>query len=280
VSDQPILSVQSLTKRYGRQTVLESVSWDLEAGTIVALLGANGSGKTTTFKCVLGMTDFRGNVEVAGSSAAKSGKSVRRLVGYLPQTPGFATDDTCMEALRFLADLRRVSHQSLGPLLERVNLSAQRDMRVRELSGGMKQRLALAAALLSDPPLLLLDEPTANLDFQSRRELHELMTQLRDEGRTIVLSTHFVEHIADIADRVILLDNGRVALDELTSNLVGTEKNRDFTVHLNGTPSPAFIGALLGAGIGEDRITPARPDLQQAIDRALAAKAAREEALP
>jgi ABC-type multidrug transport system ATPase subunit len=144
----------------------------------------------------------------------------------------------------------------------------------------MKQRLALAAALLSDPPLLLLDEPTANLDFQSRLELHELMVQLRDEGRTIVLSTHFVEHIADIADRVILLDNGRVALDESTSNLVGTEKNGDFTVHLNGTPAPAFIGALLGAGIGEERITPARPDLQRAIDRALAAKAAQEEALP
>ena len=139
MSNPPILTVGGLTKRYGRLTVLDRVSFNLDAGSIVALLGANGAGKTTTFKCVLGMTDFRGKVEVAGKSVAKSGKDVRKLVGYLPQTPGFADDDTCLEALRFLAELRSVPLNCIGPLLEKVNLAPRRDVRVRELSGGMRQ---------------------------------------------------------------------------------------------------------------------------------------------
>jgi ABC-type multidrug transport system ATPase subunit len=276
VNNPPILAVRGLTKRYGRLTVLDRVSFDLEAGSIVALLGANGAGKTTTFKCVLGMTDFRGKVEVAGKSAAKSGKDVRKLVGYLPQTPGFADDDTCLEVLRFLAELRRVPLDRVGPLLERVNLALQRDLRVRELSGGMRQRLALAAALLSDPPLLLLDEPTANLDYQSRQELHDLLVQLRGEGRTIILSTHFVEHVADIADRVILLKDGQVALDEMTSSLC-IEAGKRFTVHLNGTAPASFLAALHNVGIGAERVAPVRPDLQEAIGRVLAGKAEKEE---
>ena len=165
----------------------------------------------------------------------------------------------------------------IGPLLERVNLSPQRDVRVRELSGGMRQRLALAAALLSDPPLLLLDEPTANLDYQSREELHDLLVQLRGEGRTIVLSTHFVEHVADIADRVILLKDGQVALDQADFQPAASRPASDFTVHLNGTAPASFLAALRSAGIGEERVSPARPDLQEAISRALAGKAEEEE---
>jgi ABC-type multidrug transport system ATPase subunit len=279
MSDAIILSVVNLAKKYGRLTVLDGVSFELPRGSIVALLGANGAGKTTTFKCVLGMVDFRGRIEVAGKSVGRSGKQVRALVGYLPQTPGFGPDDTCLEALRFLADLRRVPAKRIEELLEKVNLNEQRSVKVRELSGGMRQRLALAAALLSDPPLLLLDEPTANLDVQSREELHDILVQLREEGRTIVLSTHFVEHVAELADRVILLKDGRVELDQPTIALTaGTSKY--VTIHLNGTPPDAFLAALRSAGIGEGRVSPAGQGLQEAINRALAEKAAREEGAP
>jgi ABC-type multidrug transport system ATPase subunit len=270
VSTEHVLAITGLTKSYGRLKVLDGVTLNLDAGSVVVLLGANGAGKTTTFRCILGTTDFRGQIEVAGRSVAKEGKAVRGLVGYLPQTPGFAAEDTCSEALRFLAQLRRVPVDKVAPLLEKVNLAAQRDVRVRELSGGMRQRLALAAALLSDPPLLLLDEPTANLDHESRRELHDLLIQLRGEGRTIVLSTHFVEHIADIADRLILLKDGRVVLDEDTLSL-STQGGRKFTVHLNGTAPESFFTALRNAGIAEDHVSVARTDLQEVIARALAA---------
>jgi ABC-type multidrug transport system ATPase subunit len=271
-----ILLVQNLTKKYGRLAVLDGVSFSLGPGSIVALLGANGAGKTTTFKCILGMTDFGGQIEVDGRSVARAGKAVRSLIGYLPQTPGFSDEDSCFEALRFLADLRGVPVARIGTLLEKVNLVAQRDVRVRELSGGMRQRLALAAALLSDPPLLLLDEPTANLDAQSRDELHELLVQLREEGRTIVLSTHFVEHVADLCDRVILLMNGRVELDEPAVRLLETQ-GKYVTVHLNGTPSESFMVALRNAGIAPERVTPARRGLQEAINRRLAERAGEEE---
>lgn len=276
MTNQPILSVHEVAKRYGRLTVLDGISFDLEAGSIVALLGANGAGKTTTFKCVLGMTDFVGDINVAGRSVAKSGKAVRGLIGYLPQTPGFADDDTCLDALRFLADLRRVPLKRIDPLLERVNLVQQRDVRIRELSGGMRQRLALAAALLSDPPLLLLDEPTANLDYQSRGELHDLLAHLRTEGKTVVLSTHFVEHVADLADRVILLKDGKVELDETAAGLTASA-GKQFTVHLNGTALAPSLAALRAAGIAEESVAATRPDLQKAITRALEGKAKQEE---
>lgn len=276
MSDANILTVANLVKKYGRLTVLDGVSFELPRGSIVALLGANGAGKTTTFKCILGMIDFRGRIEVAGKSVARSGKAVRALVGYLPQTPGFGAEDTCLEALQFLADLRRVPAKRIEELLEKVNLSAQRSVKVRELSGGMRQRLALAAALLSDPPLLLLDEPTANLDVQSREELHAILVQLREEGRTIVLSTHFVEHVAELADRVILLKDGRVELDQPTIALAAGH-GKYVRVHLNGTAPESFLEALRKAGIGQERVSPDRLGLQEAINRALAEKASQEE---
>jgi ABC-2 type transport system ATP-binding protein len=270
VKETPVLSVQQLTKVYGRRVVLNEMSFDLHDHTIVALLGANGAGKTTTFKCVLGMTDFRGKISVGGKSVKHSGKEIRRQIGYLPQTPGFADGDRCYEALNFLADLRGVPRNLVPSLLERVNLSDQMSVRIRELSGGMRQRLALAAALLSDPPLLLLDEPTANLDFQSRSELHDLLVQLREDGRTVVLSTHFTEHVADIADRVILLQDGQVALDRSTERLFG-DAGRGVAVHLNGTPSDGFLAALRSVGIDSDQVAPMQPNLQAAINRALGA---------
>lgn len=271
MTTEPVLEIRGLTKRYGRLTVLNGVSFDLDAGSIVALLGANGAGKTTTFKCILGTTDFTGDIKVAGKPVASAGKEVRALVGYLPQTPAFAADDTCAEALAFFARLRRVPAARIDALLEKVNLTAQRDVRVGELSGGMRQRLALAAALLSDPPLLLLDEPTANLDHQSREELHGLLAALRDEGRTVVLSTHFVEHVAGLADRVIVLRDGTVAVDEQLAGLTAASRRR-FTVYLNGNDPAAFFEALRRAGIAPDHVSAAPADLQGAITRALAAK--------
>jgi ABC-type multidrug transport system ATPase subunit len=278
VTGERILSVRNVTKRYGRLTALDDVSFNLATGSIVALLGPNGAGKTTTFKCVLGVTPFEGAIRVAGRSVRREGKSVRRLIGYLPQTPAFLGDDTCSDALRFLADLRRVPRSRVGELLERVHLADQRDTPVEQLSGGMRQRLALAAALLSDPPLLLLDEPTANLDFESRGQFQELLVQLREEGKTVVLSTHFVEHLAHLADRVVLLRGGRVVLDKQIGEL-WVEPERQFSVHLNGTPTADFMRALKSVGISEERVSLSGASLESAISRALQAddQAAEEE---
>jgi ABC-type multidrug transport system ATPase subunit len=273
---EAILSLRNVTKCYGRVTALDNVSFDLPSGCIVALLGPNGAGKTTTFKCTLGVTGFQGDIHVAGKSVKRSGKAVRQSIGYLPQTPAFLGDDTCYDVLRFLAQLRRVPLSRVDEHLERVNLAEQRNMITDQLSGGMRQRLALAAALLSDPPLLLLDEPTANLDTESRRQFHDLLGQLREEGKTIILSTHFVEHMADLADRVVILQAGTVVLDRQVSELWAAP-GRHFTVYLNGTAPQEFLDALRSVGISEDKVSHTGPSLEAVISRALGEAAGKDE---
>lgn len=271
MNDTCILALDRVTKRYGRNVALNEASFALDRGSIIALLGPNGAGKTTTFKCILGVTRFDGRISVAGQAVKRAGKAVRNLIGYLPQTAAFLGDDTCSNALRFLADLRGIPESRVDELLERVRLTDQRDVPGDQLSGGMRQRLALAAALLSDPPLLLLDEPTANLDAESRLEFNELLVQLRGEEKTIVLSTHFVEHVAPLADRVILLKNGEVVLDKPACALLAGI-SRDVVVHLNGTPSEVLVRALNDAGISDEHVSAGSPNLEWAIQRELDAE--------
>jgi ABC-type multidrug transport system ATPase subunit len=252
-----VLRVEGLTKRYGNTTVLNDVDFTLEPGTITAILGPNGAGKTTTLKCILGVTDFEGAVEVDGFSSRRQGKKARSRIGYLPQTPAFGEGDTCRQALQFLAELRGSDTARVESLLERVDLKEQIDLKVAHLSGGMKQRLALAAAQLSDPPLLLLDEPTANLDAASREQLHRLVAQLRDEGRTIVVSTHFVENLGELADHVLVLREGRLVYNGTIEELANRAPTRRFVVSLNGTSSSTLIQALGGIGVKADSVAPA-----------------------
>ena len=252
-----VLRVEGLTKRYGSATVLSDVGFSLAPGTITAILGPNGAGKTTTLKCILGVTDFEGKVEVDGFSSRRQGKKARSRIGYLPQTPAFNEGDTCRQALEFLAELRGSDVSRVEPLLKRVDLEEQTDLAVGHLSGGMKQRLALAAALLSDPPLLLLDEPTANLDATSREQLHDLVAQLRSEGRTIIISTHFVDNLGDLADNVLVLRGGRLVYKGTVEDLASLAPSKRFVVSLNGTTPSTLIQALGEIGVKADSISPA-----------------------
>jgi ABC-type multidrug transport system ATPase subunit len=258
-----------LSKRYGRLCALDGVSFTLTPGEIVALLGPNGAGKTTTFKCLLGVTQFDGSVEVDGISAKANGKAARRRIGYLPQAPVFDPRDTCETLLQFLAELKGADPSRAGSLLERVHLYEQRNARVGHLSGGMRQRLALAAALLANPPLLLLDEPTANLDAGSRREFHDLLLELREEGRTIVLSTHFIDALGEIADRVIVLKQGRLALDAVMNDLRRVHLGRRFVVNVNGTEPAVLLDALGRIGIPAARVTQVGAPIEESLEAAL-----------
>lgn len=264
-----MVRARGLTKRYGRLRALDGVTFALDPGQIVALLGPNGSGKTTTFKCLLGVIGFEGSVEVDGILVKDKGKEARRRIGYLPQTTAFDAGDTCEQVLQFLAELKGVQPERTSQLLRRVRLADQRATRVGHLSGGMRQRLALAAALLSDPPLLLLDEPTANLDTVSRREFHELLLELRGEGRTVVLSTHFVESLGEIADRVIVLREGRVVLDATVEELRRAAGGRRFLVHMNGTEPAELLNALDEIGIAAERVTQVATQFEEMLAAAL-----------
>jgi ABC-type multidrug transport system ATPase subunit len=245
----PILTFENVTTRYGRRTVLDRVSFAVQPGQIVALLGGNGAGKTTTLKCILGVTPFEGTITVGGIRVDGRSREARRLVGYVPQLPALAEDDTCEQALAFIAELRRVPAAAVSDALERVNLLEQRNDRVGELSGGMRQRLALAAALLGDPQLLLLDEPTASLDVDSRTQVDEIIRTLRSEGRTIVLSTHHHAALDRLADHVLVLRDAAVAFDGRTDELMRRLALNRWVVNLNGHTPAQLVQALARGGI-------------------------------
>ena len=273
-----IVRVRQLSKAFGSARVLDGVSFELGRGQVLALLGANGAGKTTTLNCMLGITPFEGSIEIDGISVERAGKRARRLVGYVPQTPALGENETCRQSLRFLAELKGAPAARVDAMLELVNLAPQRDMRIGSLSGGMRQRLALAAALLADPPLLLLDEPTASLDAESRREFHALVTRLRDEGKTIILSTHAVERLDELADRALVLDAGRVVFDGTPGELSERARRRRYVVTLNGN-APAFEQALRAAGIDAEHVLHDALQWDQLLlDAAEGRRAAAEEA--
>jgi ABC-type multidrug transport system ATPase subunit len=251
-----MLHVEHLGKAYGRTRVLRNVAFDVQPGTVVALLGANGAGKTTTLKCILGVMPFDGTIEVDGIPVRSRGKAARGRIGYVPQLPALSETDTCKQALTFMAELKGAHKDRVPAVLDIVNLSEQRDVTAGHLSGGMRQRLALAAALLADPPLLLLDEPTASLDLESRREFDQLIARLRDDGRTIILSTHLVDRLHGLADRVLILNQGDLTFDGTLDELAERTHSREYIVHLNGN-TPDFMDALRTAGFSSDVVRPA-----------------------
>ncbi len=271
------VSVRHLSKSYGSARVLDDVSFDVPAGTCVALLGGNGAGKTTTLKCLLGVVAFKGDVEVAGVPVKSRGKDARRKIGYVPQIPAVGEQDTCLDALSFIAELRRVDAARVGWALETADLTDQARMKVAELSGGMRQRLAVAAALLSDPPLLLLDEPASSLDARARHELHEMIARLRAEGRTIVLSTHVLDHLERLADRLLILDAGRLAFAGTVGELSSRIRGNRFVVNLNGNSPRDFMNALVVAGIGPERVKPAGLPWEEMLQAASESDAASQE---
>ena len=190
------------------RTVLDGVGFEVQRGEAVALVGANGSGKTTVIRCLLGLVPFEGEAQIGGHDVVREPVAARALTGYLPQRSAFG-DMTAEEALRFVARLRRVPTGLVLPALRRVGLERHAAVSARTFSGGMQQRLSLAAALLADPPVLLLDEPTASLDRAGQHAFLDLAASLRDEGRTLLLASHRAEEIERLATRVIELHEGR-----------------------------------------------------------------------
>lgn len=206
-----MIKAQNITKRFGSLVAVDDLSFSVSPGEAVALWGANGAGKTTALHCLLGLLKFSGSVTIAGNDVQKQGKAARHLMGFVPQDLNFHDDMTAAETLIFYARLKKVpSGYDFVPMLERLELSAHIQKPVHNLSGGLKQRLALALALLADPPILILDEPTANLDIRAREDFLQLLHELKTQGKTLAFSSHRLEEVTALADRVLLLEAGRL----------------------------------------------------------------------
>lgn len=217
-----MISIASVTKRFGRATAVDDVSIDIPEGDSVALWGANGAGKTTLIRCVLGLVRFRGAIKVDGFDVRRRGKWARMRIGYVPQELGFYDDLRVSEAVLFFARLKGLSVRSTGDVLERVGLTGHHRKRIRELSGGMKQRLALAIAMLGDPPVLVLDEVTASLDACGREEFVALLARLSGEGRTMLFASHRVDEVATLARRVVTLERGAMVRVDTSDRFLGS----------------------------------------------------------
>ena len=199
------------SKRFGRVVAADAITLTVARGETLGLIGPNGSGKTTTLKALVGLVrPTAGRVTVDGVDAATSGREVRGLVGYLPQRLALPDGVTACDALRLCARLRGTRPDEIERLLDRVDLASAAHRVVDGFSGGMRQRLGLAAALLGGPPVLALDEPSAALDPTGALLVRDLVTEARARGATILLSSHDLGEVAVLADRIAVFVGGRV----------------------------------------------------------------------
>ncbi len=242
-----MIRIESVSKRYGRRTALSNVSFDLGPGQIALLLGANGAGKSTLLRCLLGVTDYEGSITVAGLDPLRHGCAVRSLIGYMPQSGGLHPDLTVDDTVRLYAEIRRVSSDRGATLLEEAGLIEHRQTRVGDLSGGMRQRLGFVLALLTDPPILILDEPSASLDAASRAWLAARLRAMAQEGRTVLVSTHAGQELLDVAGPRIVLEDGRCTERPAAIAPADGGSGEDHPSAASGTARPLLVKEIKDA---------------------------------
>ncbi len=271
--------LRGATKRYGAFTALDHVDLDIHRGEVFALLGPNGAGKTTLISLVAGTSlASEGTVEVLGRDVVRDYRFTRRAVGLVPQEINFDPFFTVEETLRFQAGYFgvRVSDARMDDILGNLSLRDKRHSNTRALSGGMKRRLLIAKALVHDPPVLFLDEPTAGVDVELRRDLWTYVKRLASAGTTVVLTTHYLEEAEELADRIGVIKNGRLLVVEDKRVLMARHSRRTVRLELEHPVlelplSLAQAGAALAEGGGALVLTPRMGEPLSAPLQALAA---------
>lgn len=231
-----ILSVQNLSKQYdGGFQALKNVNLEIEEGEILALLGPNGAGKTTLISIICGLVNATsGTARVGGHDVVDDFRQARSLIGLVPQEIALEPFQTVIDALRFTRGLfgKRNDPALIKSILEKLSLWDKKDAKTMELSGGMKRRVLIAKALCHEPRVLFLDEPTAGVDVELRKEMWEVVRQLKADGVTIILTTHYIEEAEAIADRVGVIRGGELLLVEEKETLMQRMGKRQMRVEL------------------------------------------------
>ncbi len=223
-----ILEVKKLRKSYDERVVVNDISFSVKKGEIFGILGPNGAGKTTTLEMIEAMRPIDGGTVILdGINVAEDPDKVRRIIGVQPQSPAFQDKTKLSELLEMFAAAYGESVDT-KKFLEEVNLLEKSSSYVEQLSGGQKQRFSIAAALVHNPKVFFMDEPTTGLDPQARRNLWELVQQIRDRGITVIMTTHYMEEAELLCDRVAVMDNGSIIAIDSPKNLVQQLLKRGF----------------------------------------------------
>lgn len=262
----PIIQVNNLTKRYGKHTAINSLSFEAPRACI-GLLGANGAGKTTLVKSLLGLTrPTTGNASVLGLDTARQGVEVRRKVGYMPESDCLPPGATAADFVAHMGEMSglpdRAARQRAADVLYQVGLREERYRLIKGFSTGMKQRVKLAQALVHDPALVFLDEPTNGMDPQGRDDMLELIARIyRMLGIAVVISSHILEDIERICDYVVIIDQGRLIVSQPLTGM--GQPQGDLIVRIEGDRE-AFAQRMIAKGFAVTR--PSHADLQSVDD--------------
>lgn len=251
----PLIETHNLVKRYGDKIAVKDIGFEVRAGEIFGFLGPNGAGKTTTIKIIVGLLQpTSGFVRVAGYDVQKQPMQAKAASGYVPDTPNLYAKLTGRELLRFVGDLydldRKLSTQRVDDLLRMFDLTAAANDTIDSYSHGMQQKTALAAALVHDPTVLVLDEPTVGLDPKSARLIKDILRQMAERGRAVFLSTHILEIAERMCDRIGIINQGELiavgTMDELRAlDKSGQASLEDIFLSLTGGTEEAEIADIL-----------------------------------
>jgi len=225
-----MIEVQNLTKEYGSLKAIDNVSCSIKKGDVVGFLGPNGAGKSTTMKIITGfMAPSSGSASVAGFDVFENPIEVKKRIGYLPETPPVYADQYVSEYLKYVAQLKKVPKDKVAKFvdraIEKTNLGSVRNRLIHHLSKGFKQRVGIAQAIVSDPEVLILDEPTVGLDPKQVAEIRDLISELKGQ-HTIILSTHILPEVQATCEKVVIISKGKIVAQDTIDNLSKLEKGQ------------------------------------------------------
>ena len=267
--DSPVIQIRDLIKLYGDFRAVDSIDLDVHGDEIFGILGPNGAGKTTTLEMIEGLREpDGGSIEVKGIDAIREPTKVKNVIGVQLQTTSLFDHLTVRELIALFAALYNAdtSKPRIDELIGLVSLEEKEDSRANQLSGGQQQRLSIALALVNDPGIVFLDEPTTGLDPQARRNLWDVISNLRAGGKTIVLTTHYMEEAEVLCDRVAIMDEGRIIACDTPINLIHSLE-QDATIRAR-VDREIDIGAIrelpsvLGADLVEEQLSIRSSDVQ------------------
>ncbi len=244
------LEIKNVSKTYGSFNALNNVNFNVQEGDFVGLLGVNGAGKTTLISSIAGINRFQGQIKVMGHDVLTDVVKAKHKLGVVPQELAYDPFLTVYQTLKFQSGLYGVANNKawIDEVVERVYLKDKINSNTRNLSGGMKRRLMVAQALVHKPPLIILDEPTAGVDVEIRKSLWEFITELHTKGHTILLTTHYLEEVEKLCNKIIMIDKGNVIAESTKAELIKQSSSLPTTIQIetaDGKFSPDLESRIL-----------------------------------